>query len=73
MKTPKQYQKVEVLIGGDWLSAVFYEADSIEPSDPTLDELWWMDYFLLDNGDTIPDDIRSGDELPQWRPIAEVK
>jgi hypothetical protein len=71
MKTPKQHQKVEVLVGGNWLPAHFVEADSVAPDpDGDGDEIWWMDYFVLENGDTIPEDTTSGDELPQWRPRA---
>jgi hypothetical protein len=66
MKTPKEHEKVEVLVGDKWLPAVFVGADSVEMGSGE-DEMWWMDYFMLENGRTIPDDITDG-TLPQWRP-----
>ena len=69
MKLPKAYQKVEVLVGDQWLPATFHCADFVSnPDNPSDDELWWMDYFRLESGQTIPDDICSGDELPPWKP-----
>jgi hypothetical protein len=62
----KNGDRVEVLVNGQWLPATFCAADMIDCS--PHDEAWWMDHFVLDNGDTIPDDVQSG-ELPQWRQV----
>jgi hypothetical protein len=64
---PHNHQKVEILIGTEWVPATFFGADSISFSDPELDEVYWMDHFLLDNGDTIPEDITKDIKLPIWR------
>lgn len=67
MSTPKQNEKVEILVNGQWVPATFIEADTMFPSDPEWDEIWWNDYFVLEDGSTIPEDTTSGDELPEWR------
>jgi hypothetical protein len=69
MQTPEPYQRVEVLIDGHWRPAVFYAADSIYGG-PEQDENWWFDYFELENGSTIPEDITRTAKLPPWRPHA---
>jgi hypothetical protein len=70
---PKPYQKVEILIDGydHWVLATFYAADFIV-GDDYEDEVWWMDYFMLESGDTIPDDVTQMIELPQWREIDDA-
>lgn len=68
MEMPRERQRVEVLVGDRWMGATFFGADYLPPDDPEQDEVWWMDYFLLDDGTTLPADIH--DDLPAdltWR------
>ncbi len=68
MTRPVDGQKVEILLDGSWQPATFFSCDSIAPNDLDGDELWWFDYFMLEDGSTIPEDIHEDDELPPWRP-----
>ena len=66
--TPEDGEVVEIEVNGDWLRARFFASDNVFHAGME-DEIWWMDYFALDGGDTIPDDVQSGGELPRWRRI----
>jgi hypothetical protein len=65
---PDDYEIVEVLRGDEWVRAKFVPADySIPEGDD--DEIWWMNYFVLDDGTTLPEDIQVDyeDAKIQWR------
>lgn len=67
---PENNQVVEVCIDGQWHKARFVFPDSVSSEDPDIDEVWWQEYFRLEDGDSFPEDIREGiSEMPRWRPI----
>jgi hypothetical protein len=69
METPRDGQRVEIFVGGQWVPAIFCVSDSVYSGDPDHDEIWWMDHYQLEDGGTIPEDVHSTGELPEWRPI----
>ncbi len=72
-RTPADGQRVEVLVNGQWVSATFVEVGYEPPASDEDDEDWWMDYYSLGDGTTIPADVHSDGPLPEWsggvRPI----
>jgi hypothetical protein len=61
---PRDFRRVEIFLDGQWIPATFNASNYAEAGG---DEVWWFDYFSLDDGRTIPDDPQSGDALPRWR------
>jgi hypothetical protein len=62
---PSDGERVEILVNGQWIPATFHAAGSFLDGDE--DEAWWMDYFELESGEFIPEDVQRGDVLPEWR------
>jgi hypothetical protein len=65
--TPKDGQKVQIFIDGEWVAATFLASSYFIPSEGE-DEIWWMDHFSTDDGRHVPP-AQSGDALPEWRPL----
>jgi len=61
MDEPTDYQRVEILIAGEWLPAVFIPSDDDENH-------WWNSHYMLDDGRTVPADTQDNSAaLPPWR------
>ena len=58
-------EEVEIFIDNRWVKAKFTPADYWPTDDG--DEVWYMHYFSLADGSTIPPDIHQDIELPEWR------
>jgi hypothetical protein len=56
---PTHGQSVEILVSGQWKMAKFIAWKNHQGSD---------DYFLLENGNTVPEDPDLDDYFPEWRP-----
>lgn len=67
---PADGAAVEIFLGETWHPARFVAADSCG-CDADGDDIYWQDYFELENGQTFPEDTRRGwDWAPLWRAAA---
>jgi hypothetical protein len=63
---PPKDRPVEIFVDGKWVRGQFVECDYCWDGE---EEYYWFDYFSLEDGSTMPDDVTSGDDLPPWREI----